>query len=574
MRSSRSVAFAALLLFVGCTSQSPSAKPERIGTVGEELSGMASAAANTVACNGATAVTVSLDGASTTSATPVDLELIIDESGSIVPTDFTQVKTFMKNLVNGLPTLFQYNGSVGITLFTTTARTILPPTQSKNAVIDAIAGITQNAGMTCTGCGVRMATSALTARDPSHKRVAIVVTDGGNNTPSTGYSNYQTDLTAALTLAQNANVKMVAVGVGGAVNQAELQQIATGAGSENVFQVSQYSGLNSLLQSLTAAVTIPEATNATLDLQVNPAFFVSGGTVSQGALTVSDNHLVWTIPEIKNQTVTLTYTVTHDPNDLSGSRLLHTAATYTDQQGNPLVLNPVSIQVVNCDRDGDGVNDEQDNCPDVPNASQANNDGDAQGDACDPDDDNDGVPDTIDNCSLVVNPDQADNDGDGLGNACDPDDDNDGILDTVDNCQFASNPDQADHDGDGIGDVCDSDDDNDGILDTVDNCQFAANPDQADFDHDGQGDVCDPDDDNDGVADSGDKCPQTPPNTTVDADGCSVAQLCACVAPWKNHGEYVSCVAHATQVFVASGLINSTERSAIVSEAGRSTCGK
>jgi hypothetical protein len=40
------------------------------------------------------------------------------------------------------------------------------------------------------------------------------------------------------------------------------------------------------------------------------------------------------------------------------------------------------------DRDGDGVADDLDNCPNVPNAGQANRDGDAAGDACDgcPDD--------------------------------------------------------------------------------------------------------------------------------------------------------------------------------------------
>jgi len=40
----------------------------------------------------------------------------------------------------------------------------------------------------------------------------------------------------------------------------------------------------------------------------------------------------------------------------------------------------------------------------------------------DADDDDDGVGDDADNCPLVPNPDQADLDGDGLGAACDPDD--------------------------------------------------------------------------------------------------------------------------------------------------------
>lgn len=45
------------------------------------------------------------------------------------------------------------------------------------------------------------------------------------------------------------------------------------------------------------------------------------------------------------------------------------------------------------DADGDAVGDASDNCPDRPNADQANFDGDARGDVCDPDDDNDGAND-------------------------------------------------------------------------------------------------------------------------------------------------------------------------------------
>ena len=48
------------------------------------------------------------------------------------------------------------------------------------------------------------------------------------------------------------------------------------------------------------------------------------------------------------------------------------------------------------DQDGDGISDSVDNCPADSNADQANNDGDGQGDVCDPDDDNDGVNDSQD----------------------------------------------------------------------------------------------------------------------------------------------------------------------------------
>ncbi|MEX2208199.1 MAG: thrombospondin type 3 repeat-containing protein [Myxococcota bacterium] len=75
-----------------------------------------------------------------------------------------------------------------------------------------------------------------------------------------------------------------------------------------------------------------------------------------------------------------------------------------------------------------------------------------------------------DNCPVNANATQADNDADGPGDACDPDDDNDGVADLADNCQFVANADQLNTDlalpgGDGLGDACDLDDDADGLSD-------------------------------------------------------------------------------------------------------------
>jgi hypothetical protein len=58
------------------------------------------------------------------------------------------------------------------------------------------------------------------------------------------------------------------------------------------------------------------------------------------------------------------------------------------------------------DLDGDGICDEDDNCPNKPNEDQTDTDGDTVGDACD-------------NCIKIQNLNQADGDEDGRGNACD-----------------------------------------------------------------------------------------------------------------------------------------------------------
>lgn len=99
-------------------------------------------------------------------------------------------------------------------------------------------------------------------------------------------------------------------------------------------------------------------------------------------------------------------------------------------------------------------------------------------------------------------------------------------------------------------------------------------------DGDALGDACDPDDDNDGVLDANDICSSTPASTvTAPSNGCSVAQQCPCSGPrgsttaWKNHGQYVSCVARASNDLVSLGQLSEADKSALQSTAAQSTCG-
>ena len=82
------------------------------------------------------------------------------------------------------------------------------------------------------------------------------------------------------------------------------------------------------------------------------------------------------------------------------------------------------------------------------------------------------------------------------------------------------------------------------------------------------------DGDGDGVPDYLDQCPGTPAGAVVDANGCTIEQLCPCHAQWQGHGAYVTCVSGAAESFREAGLISPTAQRTISQAAAASDCGE
>ena len=226
--------------------------------------------------------------------------------------------------------------------------------------------------------------------------------------------------------------------------------------------------------------------------------------------------------------------------------------------GSPDVRAFVGVRygVEDNDRDDDGIDDDNDTCPDDPEDKDGHDDS----DGCpDPDNDGDGVPDASDKC--VDDPEDQDGfrDDDGCP---DPDNDGDGVKDVDDECRDAPGPPRfkgcppPDSDGDGFTDDVDvcpdqpgvaekkgcpqDDKDHDGTKDTEDLCPDQPGPSTTkgcpDGDGDGVADTVDrcptiaglislkgcKDTDQDGIADPDDQCPTEPEtiNGIKDDDGC------------------------------------------------------
>lgn len=166
------------------------------------------------------------------------------------------------------------------------------------------------------------------------------------------------------------------------------------------------------------------------------------------------------------------------------------------------------------DADKDGLDDDNDKCP----QDAEDRDGFEDADGCpDLDNDGDGILDGNDKCPLEAENKNGFEDEDGCADI--PDNDRDGIPNDADKCPDQPETKNGFDDADGCPDELDAD--GDGITGAADKCPDRPETKNGFDDEDGCPDEL-PDQDKDGIFDKDDKCPTEPEtkNGFEDTDGC------------------------------------------------------
>lgn len=307
--------------------------------------GDASASPTSVNRHGVSTVTLTVDGENTTQSTPTDLVLVLDESGSISPSDFNVLKGFADDVVEAVAAdgLFTNGGSVGVVGFASSAQTVIGLNTDATTVRTAIANNPQSGGSTCISCGLNAANTMLGADDPARNQLVIVITDGNAN-PG--------DPTAAAATSLHAKAEEVfAVGVGSGISQATLETIASGAGSNNTFSVAGFGGLEALLEDLVAAVVLPAATNPSIAVTLAPGWDLVPGSPAANLAGSSfsgesADGFTWSRADQGDENLSITYDVRHEGAPC-GPLNVNQSVVYDDDQ-NAVVTFPAVTVTVNC----------------------------------------------------------------------------------------------------------------------------------------------------------------------------------------------------------------------------------
>jgi Ca-activated chloride channel homolog len=212
---------------------------------------------------------------------------VMDHSGSLTgqPVAFADMKNGFAGFFNDMRT--QDIGAV--VKFESVVAVVQPFTSDKAALQAAVAAPFGNNGSTKLYDAAFLAVDD-TALNTSYRRAVIVATDGKDEGPTTPFSTHSLD--DVIDNAVNKNVAIFTIGIGGSINRAVLEQMATGTGglfyeastSQNLATI--YQQLSSVLYSKQYLVTFDQP-NKPAGSSLALTIGATSGGISGSASTIS-----------------------------------------------------------------------------------------------------------------------------------------------------------------------------------------------------------------------------------------------------------------------------------------------
>ncbi len=309
------------------------------------VTGSKALGATDIACGGSVPVTVTLDAQTGIAGTPVDVELVLDRSGSMQGA-MGDLKAAAKSFVDILDEATDgsldgvvANGSrIGVVSFADDASVDTGLTSDADAVKAAIDALVAN-GLTNHSAAISTGQSQLAGSLPGNAKKMVVMTDG----MTTVGGDASDDALAA----RNAGTEIFGIGLG-SVDADEIRDWTTDPDATHYYEAPTPAELQEVFEAIGAAIVVPAASGVTVVDTVAPQFSVSGAAASKGSVAQNGNQLTWTITELGTETVTLTFTATHLPAAGGGPLAVNPTVAYTDAEGHVVTFGNPVVNVRGC----------------------------------------------------------------------------------------------------------------------------------------------------------------------------------------------------------------------------------
>ncbi|XVV06836.1 vWA domain-containing protein [Actinosynnema sp. CA-248983] len=330
------VVFAALAPVTGRTAE----------PVAGTVAGSKALGATDIDCGGSVPVAVALDAKTGISGDPVDVELVLDRSGSMLDHPIAHLKAAAKSFVDlvdqttdgTLDGVIAHGSRLGVVSFADGATVDVGLTPDAVAVKTAIDALRPD-GLTNHSAAIATAQEQLAGSQPANGKVMVVMTDG--LTTAGG------DASDAAEAARLAGTEIFGIGLG-LVDPAEIQDWTTDPDDEHYFVAPDPGRLQQVFAAIGAAIVVPAATKVTVVDTVASQFSAGGPVVGKGDVAPAGNQLTWTIPELRTEAVTLTYTATHDPAAGGGAWPVSVTVTYSDAEKHVVTFDNPAVNVRGC----------------------------------------------------------------------------------------------------------------------------------------------------------------------------------------------------------------------------------